>query len=95
VIDEAPMRQPLVQYSVTVPTDSPPRMEQQERMQLRAAAFRATRVYPGPVGELVSKDLLDWENYGWRIGGHGLIARLVAAVMAAELPTPAPPVAVA
>lgn len=95
MIDEAPMRQPLVQYSTTSPTVAPDRMDHHERMKIRAAAFRATRVYPGPVGELVSKDLLDWENYGWRIGGHGLIARLVAAVMAAELPIPAPSIAVA
>ena len=90
-----PIREPLVQYSVAVPTNAPTRMEQQERMQLRAAAFRATRVFPGAVGELVSRELLEWEQFGNRLGGRGLINRLVAAVMAAELPIPAPPVAVA
>jgi hypothetical protein len=90
-----PLREPIHQYSCTVPTDAPARMEQQERMQLRAAAFRATRVFPGPVGELVSKDLLAFEDFGYVLGGHGLVARLVAAVMDAELPIPAPPIAVA
>lgn len=95
MIDEAPMRQPLVQYSTTVPTDAPARMESDERMQMRAAAFRATRAFPGPVGELVSRELLDWEQFGNRLGGRGMVMRLVAAVMAAELPIPAPPIAVA
>lgn len=95
MIDEAPMRQPLVQYSTTVPTDAPVRMESDERMQLRAAAFRATRVFPGAVGELISRDLMAFEEFGYRLGAHGLVKRLVAAVMAAELPIPAPPVAVA
>lgn len=92
---DTPLREPLVQYGEAVPTDAPERMDHHDRMQLRAAAFRATRVYPGVVGELISKELLSWEEHGWRIGGHGLIRRLVAAVNAAELPIPAPPIAVA
>jgi len=90
-----PLREPIHQYSCTVPTDAPARMEQQDRMQMRAAAFRATRLYPGPVGELISKELMTWEEFGMKLGGHGLVARLVAAVMDAELPIPAPPIAVA
>lgn len=84
-----PLREPLVQYGVAVPTAPPVRMDSDERMKLRAAAFRATRVFPGPVGELVSKDLLAFEEFGYRLGAHGLVRRLVAAVMNAELPTPA------
>jgi hypothetical protein len=64
-------------------------MDSDERMKLRAAAFRATRVFPGAVGELISKELLAWEEHGFRLGGHGLVRRLVDAVMKAELPTPA------
>jgi hypothetical protein len=63
-------------------------MDADERMRVRMAALRATRVFPGPVGELVSKDLLDWEQFGFRFGGYGLVARLVAAVMNAEMPAP-------
>jgi len=81
--------------SPAVPSDAPPRLDHHERMRLRAAAFQARRVYPGPVGELVSRELLDFEGFGFRLGGQGPINRLVAAVMAAEIPTPAPPVAVA
>jgi hypothetical protein len=53
------------------------RLDHHQRMQLRTAAFRATRVYPGPVGELLCRELLDWEEFGYRFGGGALITRLV------------------
>lgn len=34
------------------------RMDHHEKARLRAAAFRATRVYPGPIGELLSRELV-------------------------------------
>ncbi len=42
-------------------------MDHHEKMRLRAAAFRATRLYPGPVGEMISKELLTWRSSatGW------------------------------
>jgi hypothetical protein len=93
---DTPLRQPpFVQAMAVCPTDPPPRMDHHERMQLRAAAFRATRVFPGPVGELICKELMDWETMGVRLGSHGMIRRLVAAVMSAELPVPPAPVVAA
>lgn len=56
-------------------------MDQHERMRIRAAAVRATRVYPGPVGELVARELLTWEEFGHRLGSAGPIMQLVDAVM--------------
>ena len=56
---------------------SPVPMDHHEKMRLRAAAFRVTRLYPGPVGELLSRELLTWEEFGYRLGGHRLIMRLV------------------
>jgi hypothetical protein len=60
-------------------------MDHHDKMQLRAAAFRATRIYPGPVGELLSRELLSWEEFGYRLGGDQLIMRLVNHLLAAEL----------
>jgi hypothetical protein len=65
--------------------DKPQPMDHHEKMRLRSAAFRATRLYPGPVGELVSRELLSWEEFGYRLGGEGLIYRLVDHVL--SLPT--------
>ncbi|SHL02708.1 hypothetical protein SAMN05443637_116125 [Pseudonocardia thermophila] len=60
-------------------------MDHHEKMRLRAAAFRATRLYPGPVGELVSRELLTWEEFGYRLGGNALVMRLVDQVLKSPL----------
>ncbi len=56
---------------IPVPMDHP------EKMRLRAAAFRVTRLYPGPAGEVLSRELLTWEEFGYRLGGGALVMRLV------------------
>ena len=56
---------------------SPVPMDHHEKMRLRAAAFRVTRLYPGPVGEMLSRELLTWEEFGYRLGGGQLVMRLV------------------
>jgi hypothetical protein len=55
-------------------------MEYPEKMRVRRAAFRATRVYPGPVGQLIAKELNAWEEFGMRLGGHSLIMGVVEAI---------------
>ena len=69
----------------------PESMDNHMKMRLRAAAFRATRVYPGPVGELLSREILTWEEFGYRLGGGQLMMRVVdyvlkAPIRAAEIP---------
>jgi hypothetical protein len=64
---------------------NPASMDHTEKVQLRAAAFRVTRLYPGPVGELLSRELLTWEEFGYRLGGHRLIMRLVDHVLTTPL----------
>ena len=64
----------------------PAPMDHHEKMRLRAAAFRSTRLYPGPVGELLSRELLTWEEFGYRLGGGELVMRLVDHVLTAPLP---------
>jgi hypothetical protein len=63
----------------------PAPMDQHEKMRLRAAAFRATRLYPGPVGELLSRELLTWEEFGYRLGGGQLVMRVVDHVLRTPL----------
>ena len=64
---------------------SPVPMDHHEKMRLRAAAFRVTRLYQGPVGELLSRELLTWEEFGYRLGGSQLVMRLVDHVLKAPL----------
>lgn len=62
----------------------PAPMEHHEKTRMRAAAFRATRVYPGPVGELISRELLTWEDFGYRLGGDRLVMELVDHVLKSQ-----------
>lgn len=61
-------------------------MNAHDKQWLRQAAFRVTRLYPGPVGELLSKEILVWEEFGYRLGGGQLIMRLVKEIMGTKLP---------
>jgi len=51
------------------------------RTRLRAAVFRARLVYPGPVGELIARELLSWDEFGHRLGGNQMIMTLVEHVL--------------
>lgn len=61
-----------------------PQMHLHERSRYRAAARHARRVYPGPLGELVYRELIAYAEFGYRLGEDGLIPRLAAAVLAAR-----------
>lgn len=63
-------------------------MDPHERMRLRAAAFRASRIYQGPVGELISRELLSWDEFGYRLGGQRMIMQIVEAIENATEPDP-------
>jgi hypothetical protein len=52
-------------------------LEYGDKGRIRAAAVRATQLYPGPVGELIARELGAWEAFGYRLDQSGLIARLV------------------
>jgi hypothetical protein len=51
-----------------------------ERRRLRFAATRAKLIYPGAIGELIARELISWEQFGYRIGGKQIIVGLLEAV---------------
>jgi hypothetical protein len=57
-----------------------PRMQYPEKSLYRTAASRARTLYPGPVGELVARELLTIEEFGWTLGAGSLGTKLVAAI---------------
>lgn len=63
-------------------------MDHHEKMRIRAAAFKATRIYPGPVGEVLSRELLAWEEFGYRLDKSGSVLRLVDVITKTSIPTP-------
>lgn len=64
-----------------IPSNLHPSLNHHERGRLRAAVYHARRRYPGPVGEVLAAELTSWEAFGYRLGGHSVIARLVDHLM--------------
>ena len=63
------------------PTDAPAFMDHHEKARLRQAAFRVVKLYPGPAGEMLSRELLAWEDFGRRLSNDRLVMRLVDHVL--------------
>ena len=64
-------------------------MDHRSRTQLRAAAFHARLVFPGP-GELLARELLSWDEFGHRLRGDRMIMRLVEHVLWTPAAGPVP-----
>lgn len=57
------------------------RMDCHVKARFRVAAHHARRVYPGPVGELLAREILSWEQMGYRLGGEALMTQVVDEVL--------------
>jgi len=53
-----------------------------ERCRLRAAARHARRALPGPLGDLVHRELMAYAEFGHRVSTDALIPRLATDVLA-------------
>ncbi len=53
-----------------------------ERSKLRAAAEHARRALPGPLGDLVHRELLAYAEFGYRMTSDALIPRLAPDILA-------------
>ena len=50
------------------------------RAQARGAAHRAIKKYPGPIGECIARELVEWADCSFRFGGDGIIDRLITEI---------------
>lgn len=48
-----------------------------EKQRIRTAAHLARARYPGPIGELVFRELIEWADTGWRLSPGGLVMQAV------------------
>ncbi|GAA4902687.1 hypothetical protein EV188_1011233 [Actinomycetospora succinea] len=71
------------------PPEPPPRLRGDapvlplhEMSRVRAAAHHARRALPGPLGDLVHRELLAYAEFGHRMTADALIPRLAADVLA-------------
>lgn len=58
------------------------RLSMQEFVRFRAAALHARRTYPGPLGELVARELTAYAEFGYRFAADALIPRLATEILA-------------
>ena len=60
-----------------------------ESSRLRAAASHARRMYPGPLGELVHRELTAHAEFGYRFTADALLPRLATEILAIRSPADA------
>lgn len=86
-VEDTPLQQPPFVPGITVAATNPPeRMDHHDRSRLRAGAFKATKVYPGPVGELICSELLAYDEFGYRLGSKRKVMSLLEHIEQAVLP---------
>lgn len=81
---------PFMVQSPTDPTrpaasNAPSKLDHTDTARIRTAAGRAPKLYPGPVGLILERELLAWHEFGYRIGvgSKALMAELVNHLMTA------------
>jgi len=93
-LERAPVPRPprRPEWHTTAPAEHhPPAVESQDRTRIQIAARYALSTYPGPVGDLIHRELQAFLEFGYRFGdGTGLAARLVEHVMATAQPNASP-----
>jgi hypothetical protein len=57
-------------------------MPHQDKIRYRAAALQARRLYPGPLGELVNRELSAYAEFGHRFSSDTLVPNLATAILA-------------
>lgn len=71
--------------NISVATKSPGAIDAAKKIEITQAQLKATRLYPGPVGELVAKELSDYAKFGFRFDQAGFSERLLQQVLETEL----------
>ncbi len=81
-----PLIEPARDYTSTLATIPTLALDTHERSRVRAAAFHAKKVLPDALGQLVSRELLAYEEFGFRFQAKGLSLNVVDEVLAMKIP---------
>lgn len=73
-------------YGHKVPTSPPHAMDHHEKMKIRAASFRAVRLFSPGIGRALSEHLMSWEEFGYRFGGYSQVMMLADEILKMPLP---------
>lgn len=64
----------------------PEPMTHPEKEHIRAMAFKAQRLYPGPVGAVLFRHILDWEEFGYRYAQGSDFGKLISHLNSINVP---------
>lgn len=65
-----------------IPTLEPRIMDAHEKLELRAAAYRVRKLdLPPAMAELIARELMTWEEFGYRLGINSLVRKAVREIM--------------
>jgi hypothetical protein len=67
------------------PSNPVPVMDYSQKARYRAAAARAKAAFPGAIGELLYRELLVVDEFGWALGVESFSARLLRDVEASVI----------
>lgn len=65
-------------------TNPPRTMDQHEKLKLRSAAYRVRSQklgLPEACAELLAREIMTWEEFGYRLGTNSLVKRAVDEIM--------------
>lgn len=65
----------------TTATAPPEKLAFPDKSRISAAAYRAARLFPGPIGDVLARELLAYADFGWRLERDGVMPRLVDVIM--------------
>lgn len=81
-MDEPTTPPPIYTTDIRTSEARPSPMSFAEKSTYRAAAARVEKLGLGALGELVSRELLAYDEFGWRMSNDSLITRVRDQVMA-------------
>ena len=66
---------------------TPPLMSPHDKLRIKAAAYHARRLFPGPIGDLIAREFFTWVEFGYRMGNNGLVHQAVDAILKMDVAT--------
>jgi hypothetical protein len=73
---------------MSTPSALPNKMDPQERLRIRSAAYRTRRVLPPGLAELVAREFLAWEEFGYQFGPNSVVMRAINEIMKCPISNP-------
>jgi hypothetical protein len=73
------------------PNEPPRTMDPHEKLKLRSASYRVRKLgLPPAMAELLARELMTWEEFGYRLGTSSIVRKAVDEIMTLPIPVAEP-----